>query len=111
MAYILIMELQETDEIKQQRGKDLVMVARAIYESAVHEEDKKRLELHRHLAVEAAALIDEAIEKDGILHPDLGLELLLFIELKEDGNSEAEPYRKQVLSLLEDLEKVYRPGQ
>lgn len=88
----------------QQRELHLVRLARAIYESALHEEDAGRLELHRLLAVSAASLFNEAINEDNLLHPDLGIELVLFIELKARGNSEAKTDRLEVLRIIEELE-------
>lgn len=75
------------------------------------EKDKGMLELHRHVAVEFAGLVDEAIDEGCTLHPDLGLELLLFIELKKDGNPEAEADRKEVQRILEELEAEYNLSQ
>lgn len=86
--------------IKTQRAKDLLRLARTLYEAGIHEQDGKRLEMLRLVAVELKQAIDEATETDGMLHPDLGLELLLFLELKESGNEEAEGYRKTVDSIL-----------
>jgi hypothetical protein len=91
---------------KLQRKLDLIKLARVLYESALHEEDKERLELHRKLAVEAKQLFDDTYEQDHTLHPDLGLELLLFIELKKEGKSEeAETDHLEALKIIEDLEK------
>jgi len=87
-----------------QRAEDLVRLARALYESALHEEDRERLELHRLVAVELAQLLNEAINKDDTLHPDLGLELILFIELKRDGNEQAERDSAEVAEILASLE-------
>lgn len=91
--------------VLQKRTYYLTKLARSLYESAAHEHDKERLELHRQVAVETASLFNEAINEDNILHPDLGLELLLFIKLKASGEPEAETGRKYVLSIIERLEK------
>lgn len=90
--------------ILAKREAYLIKIARSIYESATQEENSQRLELHRLLAVHAASLFDNACNEDGILHTDLGLELILFIELKKDKHPEAETDRIEVLRIIEQIE-------
>jgi hypothetical protein len=94
------------DHILKQRKKDLTRLARALFDSALHEENRKRLEMHRMVAVELAQLLDEAVNKDDILHTDLGLELLLFIELKQDGSDQAVYDQREVAEILDELEQT-----
>lgn len=90
------------------RESDLTTLARAIYESALHEEDPERLEMHRLLAVYAGSLFDAAFNEDHILHTDLGLEMVLFIELKLSQPVESEFHRKVVLNIIEQVEEDIR---
>lgn len=95
------------DNTVQQRAQDLTRLARALYEAALHEEDKERLEMHRNVALGLKELVDEAIDDDALFHADLGLELLLFIELKADGSDGAETGRVEALAVLEYSEKRF----
>jgi hypothetical protein len=90
------------------RESDLAKLARAIYESAMHEQDPERLEMHRLLAVYAGSLFDAANNEDHILHTDLGLEMVLFIELKLSQPVESEFHRKVVLNIIEQIEEDVR---
>ena len=106
---VTMQERKSPDQIKLQRARDLIILADSLCTSATHEEEKERLGMHRLVALEVKKLIDEATTEDGTMDSDLGLDLLLFIELKEDGESEAETYRKHVARELEELKSEYLP--
>lgn len=86
------------------REKNLAQLARALLNSASQEDDPERLELHRHIALKLKQILDKTANQDKLLSPDLGLELLLFIELKRDGNTEAKFDRQEVMEILAGIE-------
>lgn len=90
---------------KLERAKHLTRLARAFYDSVDHEYDKQRLELHRLVAVKLAGLINEAINMDDTLQPDLGLSLILFTEQKQDDMDTGDD--AEALRILETLEREY----
>lgn len=96
---------KESEQHHEQNVKDLVVAARSLYESAMREEGEEKLELLRRQAVELKPLLDTTFEKEGSLHPDLGLTLLLFIELKKDGNEEWKADARDADAILTTLEE------
>ena len=89
---------------QRQNEKDLVRLARALYNAALHENDKSRLEYYRQTAVSLSTLINDTVNKEGLLHPDLGISLILFIEGKASGSPQSEDDRRDADEILTELE-------
>jgi hypothetical protein len=99
--------MKKQDNAKLQRAKDFTVLARAVYDAISHEDDHVWLKRLRGTVVEFNILASDIIDEDNTLHPDIGLTLLLFLELKTDGEPEAEADRKDALAQIEEMERDY----
>ena len=88
----------------KQHNLNLLRLTRAFCESMVHENDPERLQLHQNVALELAHLLNKSME-DKILHPDLGIALIIFATHKAEGSGESETMRTWVQDDLEDSER------
>jgi hypothetical protein len=94
--------------MNSRREKDLIVVARSLFELIKHEDDLKCLGRYRKFLLNAKSVFDAHYDEEGTLHADLGLELFEFYLFKMGGDEkETESYKKIPEDIIKDLEKRY----
>jgi len=91
--------------------KNLIKLARAIYELVLHEEDKKMLVELDGIGLEAGCIFDDRDNTKGTLHPDLGFNVREFIIFKIEAHDATDAMYREYTDVaretIEYLEKKY----
>jgi hypothetical protein len=90
-----------------QNEKNLIRLARSIYELILYAQNKEECAAYEALASQAKSIFDDFDNAKGTLHSDLGFNILEFAQLKTDGNNATSEYEDYAREMIERLEKKY----
>lgn len=86
---------------------ELVKIARSTYALITEEKDAQWQQCIKTFTLALNSLLADYENERSSIDPDLCLNILLFAELKAEGDAEAETYKKEVDATLSRLEKKY----